>query len=304
MTTYNGELFLSEQLESLLQQTETRWHLYVSDDGSTDNTRVVLQRYIRRYPDKIIDVSPRQPFHNVSRNFSHALEYTKAPYLMFADQDDVWHPDKIARTWAVMKAIGPTRPGLVHTDLTVVDADRHVIAPSYWHYAHLHPTENLAELLFQNVVTGCTIMMTRTLLEKAWPFPDGIFMYDWWLAWVASQFGTLRALPEPTIDYRQHTANVVGAQSVVAKHLWNPGTWWEFGNQLRQSMQRRLVRTRTQAIVFRQWYAADLTPGALALVDDYIALPSLPFWRRRIAGYHNRFFAHSWQTRWGMWLLL
>jgi glycosyltransferase involved in cell wall biosynthesis len=304
MATFNAEPFLAEQMASLLAQSETRWHLYVSDDGSTDRTRSVLHQYIQKYPDKISDVSPGTPYHNVSQNFAHALRHTTAPYLMFADQDDVWYPNKIAQTWAVMQTLDTSRPCLVHTDLAVVAEDLSLIAPSFWRYAFLHPTSDLAELLFQNVVTGCTMMITRSLLDKALPFPEGIFMYDAWIAWAASQFGTIQAVPQTTMQYRQHGHNAVGAQTVTLRLSWDPRAWWELGQSLRRTMHRRIDRTRKQAVLFRQQYADDLTPEALALLDDYIALPTFSFWKKRIVGRKNRFFANSWQTQWGMWLLL
>ncbi len=304
MATFNAAPFLSEQMDSLLGQTETRWRCYVSDDGSTDGTRSLLDQYVQKYSDKISDVSPSTPYHNVSQNFAHALRYTTAPYLMFADQDDVWYPDKIAKTWAAMQTLDTSGPCLVHTDLAVVAEDLSLIDPSFWHYAFLHPTSDLAELLFQNVASGCTMMITRSLLEKALPFPEGVFMYDSWIAWVASQFGTIRALPQATMLYRQHGNNAVGAKTIALRRPWDPRAWWDLAQSLRRTMTRRMDRTCKQAMLFRQQYAGDLAPEALILLDDYIALPTLSFWKKRIVGRKNRFFANSRQTQWGMWLLL
>ncbi len=308
MTTYNAAEFLREQLESIVGQQYSHWTLLISDDGSTDGTMDIIRDYQDQHTGQIVNVTPTEPFHNVSRNVEYLLGQTTTPYVMIADHDDVWLSQKVGLTMdAMIKAEGdcPQRPCLVHTDLEVVDAGLMQMDPSYWHYSHLKPTQRLPQLLFQNVVTGCTMMMNRSLLERAMPFPSEIFMYDWWMALVAAAFGSLVPVPQPTIRYRQHGANMVGAQKVQlqpAQHrisaLWT--TW----HVLQQTMVRRLDRTQRQAEAFLDQYAPQLDDPTIRMLNEYVGLRPHSFVQRRRIGMHYGFFGNSWQTLLGMWLLL
>ena len=97
LATYNGERFLDEQMHSLLSQSYTEWHLIIRDDGSTDNTLAIIQRYKKQYPNKITILEDNLANLGACRNFGRILEQSDADYAMFCDQDDVWLPKKIPR---------------------------------------------------------------------------------------------------------------------------------------------------------------------------------------------------------------
>ena len=306
MATYNSERFLREQLDSILAQSESNWRLFVSDDGSEDNTREILNEYVRNYPMKIYEVSPIVPYHNVNQNFENALKFTTAPYIMFADHDDVWYRDKMEKTLTHMKSHEDRqqRPCLVHTDVEVVDDTLRTMAQSLWRYAHLTPTQRLSELLFQNVVTGCTMMINRALLSQSVPFPREIFMYDWWTAWVAAQFGSIAPLDVPTLKYRQHGRNVVGAQTLSLPRVRKISTLFETWAFLQAAMTRRLDRTQRQTRAFLTRYTSELDHETIKMLNEYLSLRTLPFAQRRYVALKNHFFMNTWQTTCAMWLLL
>ena len=137
---------------------------------------------------------------------------------MFCDQDDVWFPDKIAVTLGKMQELegrhGGERPLLVHTDMKVADGNLRVVADSLWRYQKSDPVrgEALNRLLVQNCATGCSMMINRALCDLALPIPAEAMMHDWWLVLVAAAFGTIGHCAEPTLLYRQHGANDVGAK--------------------------------------------------------------------------------------------
>src|SRR5699024_4749681 len=125
-------------------------------------------------------------------------------YLMFADADDFWLPDKVEKTFAKMREMereaGTGCPILVHTDLAVADGSLRVIAPSLFRYEKLSPQRNsLRELLAQNNVTGCTVMINRALRKLIRQAPADAVMHDWWAALAAAAFGRIGVLDEPTI---------------------------------------------------------------------------------------------------------
>ena len=187
------------------------------DDGSTDGTAAILAEHARRRPDLIRLVDGGGQRLGACRNFSTLLELCDADYVLFADQDDCWLPDKIARTLARMKLseslYGKELPLLVHSDLTVADEALRPIHPSLWRYQRLdvHGGAALPRLLVQNVVTGCAAMLNRPLVQACTPIPQEVVMHDWWVALVASILGRVECLDEPMVLYRQHAANRVGA---------------------------------------------------------------------------------------------
>ncbi len=217
LATYQGERFLEAQIESLLQQTCEEWQLYIHDDGSEDKTGEIIQHYMNRYPDKIILVEG--PSMGGARdNFLYLMKQVEAPYYMCCDQDDIWLPTKIQRTLAEMKTLEEKAtietPCLVFTELTVVNEKLEVIAEKMSQYQKLD-CENLvlSRMLMQNAVTGCTLMMNRKLRDMAIQYRNAknLIMHDWWISLIAAQFGKISYIDEPTILYRQHGDNSVGA---------------------------------------------------------------------------------------------
>ncbi len=222
LATYNGARHLSEQLESLRGQDFGAWRLYVRDDGSRDGTPELLARAAREDP-RITVLETRENL-GVIRNFGALLGRAHADgadVVFMCDQDDVWLPSKVSRALAVLadleRAHGPAAPLLVHSDLRVVDEALAPIHPSFLAYQAIgHEEERpLGVLLVQNFVTGCAAAVNRALLDLALPFPAECLMHDWWLAQCAAARGAIGFVPEPTILYRQHASNQIGAGGVV-----------------------------------------------------------------------------------------
>jgi len=222
LATYNGEKFLRELLDSILIQSFQDWCLLVHDDGSSDNTLSILHEYQDNHPDKITILEDGKHFGNASKNFAHLMGQTKADYIMLCDQDDVWMPDKIDATFSTMKwqeTLHPEQPVLVHTDLTIVDEKLNVLAPSMFTYQRLNKRSKLLSLLVRNNVTGCTVMVNRRALVCALPIPDAAMMHDWWLVLKVQDQGTVFFLDRPTVYYRQHGSNCLGAVEVNFKYF-------------------------------------------------------------------------------------
>lgn len=215
---HDGERYLAAQLDSILAQTHQDWRLTIRDDGSSDATLAIAEEYARRHPDRISVSSRPTASGSAARNFLELVAASTGRWVMLADQDDVWLPDKIAVTLDRMTALeadlGPGVPALVHTDLQVTDADLTVVEPSMVRSQVLDGAETrLASLVIQNPVTGCTVMINRALADRVSPPFDGVAMHDWWLAVLAAAFGGLAFVDRPTVLYRQHGANTVGARS-------------------------------------------------------------------------------------------
>ena len=217
IATFNGEKFLRQLIDSILIQT-IPVHVLIRDDKSTDNTPSIIESYLRKHPDRISQVAHDGAGRGAEINFSKLLAASHAPYVMLADQDDVWDANKTAICLAEMQRLesksGQASPILVHSDLRVVDQNLNLIAPSFFDFQGLDRKRfSLSDLLGQNVVTGCTAMLNQALSRLASPVPGGAMMHDWWIALVAAGRGEIGFVNRPTISYRQHGHNTLGAQS-------------------------------------------------------------------------------------------
>lgn len=224
LSTYNGEKYLKEQLESILSQSFNDFKVLVRDDGSTDNTVTILKKYQKIYPNKIDILADNGENLRSSRSFMKLLENNVSDYVMFADQDDVWNADKIEKTYQKMQEIenmyGKNTPLLIHSNLTVTDQKLDILAPSFWKFQNINPNkQKLSDFLVDNNVTGCTMMINRALAEKVQTIPQEAIMHDWWIAMVASVFGKIAYIDEPLMLYRQHGKNDTGAKKYGVQYF-------------------------------------------------------------------------------------
>lgn len=218
LTVYNGLPFLEEQMGSLQAQTHQDWRLWVRNDGSTDETAEAVMAASAR--DARIQLVPAPgDQRGVCGGFAWLLDRvgSRADYVMFCDADDSWLPNKIELTLQEMQRAeaqaGPGVPVLVHTDLTVVDAELKVVHDSFWAYQAIDArADSPDQLCIRNTVTGCTAMINPALQELSRSIPSEAIMHDWWIALLASCFGRIIPVSKPTILYRQHGRNAVGAK--------------------------------------------------------------------------------------------
>jgi glycosyltransferase involved in cell wall biosynthesis len=213
MATYNGEKYLRQQLDSILQQTYRHFELIVVDDASTDGTLSILEEYAAS--DDRIHVFPAEKNLGLVANFERGLRLAKGDFIALSDQDDIFRNDKIELLLTALKD-HPNRD-LVLSDLSLIDEDDKEIAPSMWRYQRLSPKHGkpFRRLLYSNFATGCAVMLRHRLLEIALPFPPDCIVHDWWLAVVSasSKGGGICLVKEPLTAYRQHRSNVIGARA-------------------------------------------------------------------------------------------
>ena len=212
LATYNGEKYLREQIDSILNQTHTEFRLLISDDGSTDGTREILKEYKEK--DARIDVFFQENNLGVVKNFEFLLEKVEAKYYMFSDQDDIWKETKIE------KSLNKIEEGfdLVYSDLEVVDENLNVTYSSYWKlkgiYNKIKKYNNFESLYLNNFITGCTMISKKELINSFMPLPNTskFVLHDYWISLIISQNGKIAYIEEPLIKYRQHKNNKVGSK--------------------------------------------------------------------------------------------
>ncbi len=271
LATHDGERWLADQVHSIREQTHGQWRLLICDDGSHDGT-VALARELARDDERIRVTERSAPAGSAARSFLELLTESTGRYVMLADQDDVWLPDKIEVTLARMgdleATLGPGVPALVHTDLSVVDAELRVREPSLVHSQVLDAeSSRLASIVTQNPVTGCTVMVNRALADLVGPPYEGVAMHDWWLAVLAAAFGGIGFVDRPTVLYRQHGANTVGARSARTLR-------YKVARALdREGVVTSLRASYAQAAAVLARYRDRLTPEQVAVLEAAAQMP-------------------------------
>ena len=224
MATYNGAAYLREQMDSILSQSATDWHLFVHDDNSADNTACILDEYAGQYPQKITRLHyPAQG--GACRNFLSMLDTVKAPYYMFSDQDDVWLPEKVEKTFRRMKDLEaqcPDQPVIVHSDLMIVDETLRTLDASFVRNQQIKmgAIKSFEDYAATNTVTGCTMLFNQRARQCIKKPDDKALMHDAWICLsVAAQHGIIDFISEPLIKYRQHDSNTLGARDMDQQTL-------------------------------------------------------------------------------------
>lgn len=256
LASYNGEKYIKEQLESIVNQTYKEWRLIIHDDQSLDRTTEILQEMIHSFEkqyhssafEKKIKLSVNsESCKGAAANFLGLLKEAKNDYVMFCDQDDVWYPDKIEKSLKLMKRLekkyGSHKPLLVYTDLAVVDEQQQMISSSFRQYMNIPLHLRLPRLLMQNSVTGCTILMNRSLYKLLMEAGnvEKIVMHDHFAALLAVIFGNTAYIPEATMKYRQHGKNAVGASNARSlAFLWK--RYRQGKNKFREDLYRSMVQ--------------------------------------------------------------
>lgn len=285
---YNGEHFLKQLLNSLINQTYKDFNIIIRDDGSTDNTLMILKEYKSLYPDRITLVKST-PSKSAKNNFFELMNHASSDYIMFCDQDDVWLEDKIELTLNKMKqaekAFKSTTPILCHTDLKVVDKNLNVLNPSFFKMQKFDISKNsLNRALVQNIVTGCTVMINKALLNLAkGTNSDDIIMHDWWLYLIASAFGKVEVIKTPTILYRQHGENQIGAS--------DPSKASYYAKKLKSGSTLHL--TYSQAKCFYDSFENRLSNNQIELVSEYMSFPQKSKIKKLSSIIKNDFWKHS-----------
>jgi len=215
LSTFNGDKYLKEQLDSLLRQTYKEFEIVIRDDGSIDKTLDILTQYqktdsrITLFNKPLGNLGPAQSF---AALLTHNLD---VPYIAFCDQDDVWNESKLEKSVERIRTeemnSSSNLPILLHSDLLLMNPEGHELQPSMKRFIGVDATKSsLPRLLAQNIVTGCTVMINQSLAKAAVPIPKIALMHDAWLALIAAKIGKIIYLDEVLVSYRQHESQSSG----------------------------------------------------------------------------------------------
>lgn len=220
LATYNGEKYLKDQIKSILNQTYQNWNLLIRDDGSTDNTLKIINDLKNKYPDRVNIIEGGNRRLGACQNFHKLLKCSKAKYILFCDQDDIWLKDKIEISMKKILELemnyGKNYPILIHTNMKLLDRYNNIISNSFWADFSINPEKMyIPEILFtQNIIFGCTILINESAKKVILPIPTDTVMHDEWISLKLVKYGKIAYIDTPTILYRQHGHNTVGVKKL------------------------------------------------------------------------------------------
>lgn len=284
LATYNGAQWIGAFLASLDAQTYTNWRLVVSDDYSADDSLDLINSYFQEKPEKLKIVKRVGGDRGVLQNFQNAIDGSDSKYVLLADQDDIWLPDKIEKLSTAMIDVEreDVVPALVFSDLKVVDEQLVPIHTSWWGLGRVRPdwAKSFTGVLCQNIVPGCAMMLNRRLLDIALPFPKGIIMHDWWFLLVCAAFGKVEYCSDRLVLYRRHSG---------AHTYFNGGGW--VANLIRRygdfkTYREQYAATVRQAQIFESRFGAAkeelvMSHSCRRTLLDYIEASKSGWFRKR-----------------------
>lgn len=274
MCTYNGQKYLAAQLDSFINQTHKNWDLWVSDDGSTDDTLSILKDYQVRLPDRIyLYDGPKQGF---AANFlSLTLKANeKAPYFAYADQDDIWEPFKLERALKWLTSIKKSIPSLYCARTHLIDSENKTIGFS----PLFNKGSGFLNALVQNIGGGNTMVFNHAtlMLLRETRVTSPIIAHDWWTyLLVTGADGKIFYDSKPTVLYRQHQANLIGGNQGLLARL----------RRIKMMFQGNL----------KHWI--DLNTQALLLIDHTLTAENQLILKRFIAARQAPSFINAFKVR-------
>lgn len=256
LSTYNGEKYLGELLESLISQTYKNIAITIRDDGSTDRTKVILEEYANNNTNITLDFSDNL---GVTKSFFTLLmdADSDCEYFCFCDQDDVWMDNKVEKAIDVMDNITNGSCAMYCSHYIVVDERLKPINSAI----HLQPRPSFYNALIENIATGCTIMFNnnaRSILIRK--IPEHAMIHDWWVYLVVSAFGEVLYDPTQTLLYRQHSSNVIGINFGLSK--------WQ--NRLSRYQSNKGRHLRKQVEEFSEIYGSQLDLEKMKCLDWFL----------------------------------
>lgn len=227
LTTYNGEKYIAEQLNSILPQLGLEDEIIISDDGSNDRTLELIAVFCSAQ----IKVF-QNPGKGVISNVENAIRNTSGDIIFLCDQDDVWVQDKVS---LIKKRFSQSRANLVVSDAFIVNESLEVLQDSF--FTLMNSGRGFIKNFIKNTFPGCCMAFKKELKDIILPFPENIPMHDSWIGLLAELKGEVLFIPEKLVYYRRHgdNATVLKRDSLKQTLMWRKNLAWEL---VKRSMSR------------------------------------------------------------------
>jgi glycosyltransferase involved in cell wall biosynthesis len=292
LCTHNGARFLNPQLDSFVTQTHGAWTLWASDDNSTDETLNILRARAAAWAPGKVHVL-KGPGAGSSANFLSLAcnSDIRADYFSYADQDDIWHPDKLERAVTWLDTVPRDKPALYFSRSILVDEQGRDLGPSRL----FSKTPDFKNAIVQNIGGGNTMVFNqaaREVLQAAGPKVD-VVVHDWWTYMcVTGAGGRVFSDTAPTLQYRQHGGNQIGANQGLQARLWRAA-------HLLDGRYRRWTETNMKALTLIE---SRLTPENRRVYQEYRAARAKPLIARLIGLARSGIYRQSFLDNLGLYL--
>ncbi|MEB3013396.1 glycosyltransferase [Capnocytophaga gingivalis] len=218
IATYNGEKYIKEQLQSILQQLSEGDEIIISDDGSTDNTIKIIEdlndnriRILQHIKKSYKGFSSSHQYS--SSNFENAIKEAKGEYIFLSDQDDIWDVHKVKKT---LEILSDKNLYLVMSNYSLIDTEGILIKKKMFEKNPIS-NSNLINLI-KTPFHGCCITFKKNILKDILPFPSKLVLHDNWIGFLAK--GHIKYIEEPLVLYRRHDKNVSARKGESKNPLW------------------------------------------------------------------------------------
>ena len=201
--TYNGEKFIKRQLETIICQLNNEDEIIISDDGSTDNTLLIISKF----NDSRIKIFHHKPkkrkcnFDLTTRNLENAVRNARGKFIFLADQDDIWAKDKVKKILPLLQ-----KYDLVLHDCDIIDENDKLLKKSY--FEKIKSSKGIVKNIYKNSYLGCCMAFRDSIVGEIMPFPKNEIPHDIWIGLVCEYYGTVKFFNERLIKYRRHGNNL------------------------------------------------------------------------------------------------
>ena len=257
MATYNGEKYLVEQLDSIINQTYRNWNLLIRDDNSTDKTLEIIQNYHKK--DKRIKILKDNKGNlGIVRNFEELLKSSESEFIMFSDQDDIWVENKLDMYLKMIEKI-KNKGFMIHSDAILFDKNKSNILKDTF-ISKKAINKGLENVFFNYFVQGATILISKEIKNFILPFPKEVYLHDRYIHLISELFFERIFVNKALIYYRQHGDNQIGAKNTIRELLLK---------RYFDERDRQLIK-----IIYNK-YGSLLTEDKKKLIEEYFKITDI-----------------------------
>lgn len=257
MATYNGEKYLVEQLDSIINQTYHNWNLLIRDDNSIDKTLEIIQNYHKK--DKRIKILKDNKGNlGIVRNFEELLKSSESEFIMFSDQDDIWVENKLDMYLKMIEKI-KNKGFMIHSDAILFDKNKSNILKDTF-ISKKAINKGLENVFFNYFVQGATILISKEIKNFILPFPKEVYLHDRYIHLISELFFERIFINKALIYYRQHGDNQIGAKNTIRELL---------SKRYFDERDRQLIK-----IIYNK-YGSLLTEDKKKLIEEYFKITDI-----------------------------